>query len=459
MSPQFVDFSGDGRVDMVMGTFEGVPFLVPGTADGFGPFERIQDARGRDVVLAQFWNNATETWDEADRSPAGARNPKDHGISAVAFDWDADGDLDLLLGAKEGRLYLRSNEGKPGAAAFAGENQRIAGIEVPGGLTTPRLVDWDADGHVDLVCGSFNGGVYLVRNAGAAGAPRFAEPVELIAPGSSSASWRDALPEGPRRPMAGAYPEAVDYDGDGDLDLLVGGEASWKRKGRALDDAERARVDELKHRLRSLERKLYELYDYEPDDAPSAVRHAKVLAGMDRYIAATAEQLDELEPQEQSRYYVWLYRRVGAPARLDVDVDPPTPDAPVQAGMATSVGSATSVAVGETFTLAVRIRVAPGWHVYDAGAGERLVGTTLLLKLPDGLVADAGWEQPPSEPGAEPGLRVWQGDLVFRRRVRVERLPAADASIDCTLAFQACDETKCLPPQKRLLSVAWRSSP
>jgi hypothetical protein len=181
---------------------------------------------------------------------------------------------------------------------------------------------------------------------------------------------------------------------------------------------------------------------------------------MDRYIAATAAELDELEPREQSRYFVWLYRRSDASARADVNVDAPTPDAPVQAGMATS---RTPRAVGETFTLAVRIRVAPGWHVYDpsddTGGDGRLLGTTLLLKLPDGLVADGGWEKPPSEPCVEPGLRVWKGDLLFQRRVRVERMPAADASIDCSLAFQACDETKCLPPQKRLLSVAWTPLP
>lgn len=151
--------------------------------------------------------------------------------TAVAFDWDADGDLDLLLGCyNTGNVFLRRNEGKPGAPAFSTENEPVLAEGEPfalaGGVTALRLVDWDADGVTDIVCGSFGakdrsvlGGVYLFRNEGEAGYPRFAAAEALIAPITD--------PDG-TAPSRGLYADPVDYDQDGDLDLLVGGYAETK---------------------------------------------------------------------------------------------------------------------------------------------------------------------------------------------------------------------------------------
>src|SRR5262245_34567027 len=197
MCPQLVDFNADGHADLnrvpfgnrsysppcgtlfswfqsdfglVMGTFEGVAFLVPGSKAGFQEPQRILDAAGNPILLSAFWNYKTAKWDNADRSPKGEQHPQDHCISVVAGDWDNDGDLDLLLGAKEGGLYLRRNDGSPGQPKFVTTNERLTAdskpLMVPGGLTAPRLIDWNGDGLFDLVCGSFGGGVYVYVNSG-----------------------------------------------------------------------------------------------------------------------------------------------------------------------------------------------------------------------------------------------------------------------------------------------------
>src|SRR5262249_53263649 len=171
-------------------------------------------------------NYKTEKWDNADRSPKGEKYPQDHCISVVAVDWNNKGALDLLLGAKEGGLYLRRNEGKPGQPKFATTNERVMAsdgkpLAVPGGLTAPRLVDWNGDGLFDLVCGSFNGGVYLYLNAGKPGQPVFGAPQVLVPPGADPRGGSEATE--PTRPTEGCYVDVVDYDGDGKLDLLVGG--------------------------------------------------------------------------------------------------------------------------------------------------------------------------------------------------------------------------------------------
>ncbi len=344
MSPQLVDFDADGRDDMVMGTFEGVAFVVPGTEAGFGEPERILDAQGRHVLLSQFWNRETKEWDETDRSPRGRRNPDDHCISVVAFDWDDDGDLDLLLGAKEGRLYLQRNEGKPGAPSFTGVNEPLDGFEVPGGLTAPRLVDWDGDGLTDLLCGSFDDGVFLYRNAGARGAPSFGPPVALVEPPAVE------LPQEPLGPASGFYAEAVDYDGDGDLDLLVGGESKWQREGRALTEEERRRAEELEAEIEALDTEFRLLYQDEPQSEEDEVERTAKGRALREKIADKTELLDELVPQEKEASFVWLYRRIGgagAPAP-EVPLDKPTEEAPVRSGMVIE-------REGDTLRVAVRL--------------------------------------------------------------------------------------------------------
>ena len=48
------------------------------------------------------------------------------------------------------------------------------------------------------------------------------------------------------RPDAGLYADAVDYDGDGDLDLVVGGYSMWTPPARELNAEEKATVARLK---------------------------------------------------------------------------------------------------------------------------------------------------------------------------------------------------------------------
>lgn len=206
--------NGDGIVDLVTGCFEGGVYVLAGMKDGaFAKPEQLKDKAGRVLRLGQYWDYDEKAWAGVEGSPF----KSELGISAFPYDWDGDGDLDLVLGSNSGALFVRHNEGSAKQPAYATESEPIeAGgepMKVPGGEAMPFLADWDGDGLDDVLCGSGFGGVVWFRNVGKRGAPQFMEAQDLVA---------DKNPGAKEWSHERTQVVAIDHDGDGDLDLLVG---------------------------------------------------------------------------------------------------------------------------------------------------------------------------------------------------------------------------------------------
>ena len=204
----------------------------------------------------------TMSFESAVPIQAGGREVNFEQHAAVrSFDWDQDGDLDLLVGGGDGRLWLLRNEGTAQRPRFpepiplvAGKRDRwgssytgvllshLVGDELPdlavchaggkvtihenvGTNTRPRfaqegmtfsvqkdcqgrfdLADWDGDGLTDLVTGAFGGQVMWYRNQGQIGQPRFGQ----------------GQPLGDIRIAYNSHPRLLDFNVDGKLDLLLG---------------------------------------------------------------------------------------------------------------------------------------------------------------------------------------------------------------------------------------------
>ncbi|MEM1296862.1 MAG: VCBS repeat-containing protein [Verrucomicrobiota bacterium] len=195
--------------DIVSGGYMGVPFFVRATANGWEKPVILRDREGGHLEAGRFWNPDT-------RKHVDGKVPKwgspDRAYSALALDWDGDGDQDLLRGTSKGSFLIRINEGSPGKHAFATQAVALE-TAIPGQYAMPVAQDWDGDGLWDLISGSQTGEVYWFRNTGSPKEPDFStKPTQLVEGAEAEGRGRGSH----------AQVEVCDWDGDGDLDLLVG---------------------------------------------------------------------------------------------------------------------------------------------------------------------------------------------------------------------------------------------
>jgi hypothetical protein len=98
-----------------------------------------------------------------------------------------------------------------------------------GGYNSTEVADWDADGDLDLICGNEKGFLHLIENVSTAERTIFASPRLIrLADGAPMhvARWMFIDDHDPEWNLGQSKPTYVDWDLDGDHDLLVGNNAN-----------------------------------------------------------------------------------------------------------------------------------------------------------------------------------------------------------------------------------------
>lgn len=295
-----MDLDGDGKADVISGSWPGRITWFRREGDGFAGGEALRHADGKEV------------------------NPAS-GTHAFAFDWDGDRKPDLLIGTSGGEVLLAMNVGTRDRPAFGPARPLEAGgkkLLVPG-CAAPAVADWDGDGLPDLVVGAEDGSVVWFKNEGRPGAPRLAAARPLVPP--SPSPWRSDSSRRPGEWGVRARPAVVDWDGDGKLDLLVGDLAGGFEAKPGANPDERAEEQDATAQLPGLRREWAAAYQEfaalsdaaEPDDPDARAAHRARVTRLRTTVTRLKDEITRLQDvrdRHRSGYmshgYVWLFRRI-----------------------------------------------------------------------------------------------------------------------------------------------------
>lgn len=147
--------------------------------------------------------------------------------TANMIDWDKDGDLDLVIGDVKGYVSLSRNEGSKKEPKFVKRTRLKVGdadLKVVQ-KSDPWPVDWDGDGHIDLLIGDEAGDASFFRGRAdgtfAQGVSLFTgQPVDPTRKYMATKKLLDA--HGRVIPGYRLRLTTADWNGDGKLDLLIG---------------------------------------------------------------------------------------------------------------------------------------------------------------------------------------------------------------------------------------------
>lgn len=217
---KMVDIDADGDHDLVVGIGDWSDYGWDDAFDSEGHWTN-GPLHGFVYVIENIGTAAQPTFGDPAKLFADGKPIDVYGWPSPNFaDFDGDGDLDLVCGEFLDGFTFFQNVGtrqQPKYASGKRLQTRNGELRMDLQMIVPSAVDWNHDGRPDLICGDEDGRVALILNTGTdqAGIPRFEQPRYFQQEASLLKSG------------ALSTPVCVDWDRDGDDDILSGNTAGY----------------------------------------------------------------------------------------------------------------------------------------------------------------------------------------------------------------------------------------
>ena len=284
--PQLVDLDCDGRLDLLTGSAPGEMYLFRRRPDGtLAAGEKLHDTDGKEITPGPI-------------------------TTAFAVDWDGDGRLDLIMGNNKGEVHLSRNQSVDARLVFG--TPELVNLNDPRdekGDSAPIASDWDGDGLFDLIVGMENGSVYWFRNEGGMDFPKFGRGQCLI-PRSPLTSREDST-RGQHDWGLRVKPCVADFDGNGQLDLLLGdyaGDFTGKPEQTPAEVRDEQTSLESLPKLCAAGRQTYAEYRNSALNSSSGKETLiEQIKSLKSQIETCETTIKRYEPQRQSHGHVWLF--------------------------------------------------------------------------------------------------------------------------------------------------------
>jgi hypothetical protein len=125
-------------------------------------------------------------------------------------DWDGDGMLDIIVGERYGLVHYYHRTANDAITLTKGPDVTCGGVTINVSYNSaPCIVDWNEDGHQDMLLGNQDGYVRLYLNDGGDSVPAFSSFSYIQSGGTNIVNYRNC-------------PQVYDLNGDGKKDLLCG---------------------------------------------------------------------------------------------------------------------------------------------------------------------------------------------------------------------------------------------